>query len=71
VDRKIMRLVLDGYGVREAESGNAMAAAAKKKGSPLHMDRWMAGQDGARAVLSPAFTGLLSDRPLLFYPCSR
>eukprot|EP00048_Salpingoeca_helianthica_P002236 m.55689 g.55689 ORF g.55689 m.55689 type:complete len:600 (+) comp11982_c2_seq1:46-1845(+) len=54
VDRKIMRLVLDGYGLREAESGNAMAAAAKKKGAPLHMDRWMAGQDGAVSMAAEA-----------------
>lgn len=54
VDRKIMRLVLDGYGIRKEESGNAMAAAAKKKGSPLHMDRWMAGEDGAVGVAAEA-----------------
>jgi len=51
-DRKIMRIVLDGYGVREDEYGNAMAQAAKKKGSPLNMDRWMKGEDGA--VYAPA-----------------
>ncbi|MBI3012235.1 MAG: hypothetical protein HYY63_01265, partial [Elusimicrobia bacterium] len=38
-NRKILRILLDGYGVREETSGNAMAEAASRKGSPLLMDR--------------------------------
>eukprot|EP00047_Mylnosiga_fluctuans_P005017 m.237894 g.237894 ORF g.237894 m.237894 type:complete len:604 (+) comp13214_c0_seq1:2-1813(+) len=53
-DRKIMRLVLDGYGIRAEKKGNAMAAAADKKGSALHMDRWMAGEDGAVSAAAEA-----------------
>ncbi|KAA8497012.1 2,3-bisphosphoglycerate-independent phosphoglycerate mutase [Porphyridium purpureum] len=52
--RKIMRIILDGYGVRDDEYGNAMAHAAKKKGSPLHMDRWMNGEDGAVSARAEA-----------------
>ena len=40
--------------MREAKDGNAMALAAERKGAPLHMDRWMAGQDGALHVPAEA-----------------
>lgn len=53
-DRKIMRLVLDGYGLRAEAKGNAMAAAAAKKGAALLMDAWMGGADGAVAVAAEA-----------------
>jgi bisphosphoglycerate-independent phosphoglycerate mutase (AlkP superfamily)/enoyl-CoA hydratase/carnithine racemase len=49
-DRKIIKICLDGYGLRQEREGNAMAAAAERKGSPLHIDRWMAGEDGAIAA---------------------
>jgi len=52
--RKIMRLILDGYGSRKDSNGNAMALAAEKLGKPLHMDRWMTGEDGAIATLADA-----------------
>ena len=52
--RRIMRLILDGYGVRDERDGNAMAAAAERKGAPLAVDRWMAGDDGALAVRAEA-----------------
>ena len=46
--RKLMRLVLDGYGVSDARNEhNAMAEAAKKKAAPLLMDEWQEGKHGA------------------------
>eukprot|EP00899_Mesostigma_viride_P010167 jgi/Mesvir1/19151/Mv01174-RA.1 len=53
-DAKVFKIILDGYGLRDEEYGNAMFAAAQKKGSPLHMDRWMKGEDGALAAPAEA-----------------
>jgi len=52
--RKILRIILDGYGLNEDAYGNAMAQAAIKKGSDLHMDRWMKGEDGAISAAAEA-----------------
>lgn len=47
-ERRIMRLVLDGYGVREEKHGNAMASAAEKRdGKLLCVERWMKGEEDA------------------------
>lgn len=53
-NRKIIRLILDGYGVRDDKFGNVMDKAATALGRPLHMDRWMAGEDGALSVRAEA-----------------
>jgi hypothetical protein len=58
-----MRLVLDGYGIRKDPHGNAMAAAAAKKGSALHMDRWMAGEDGRHSILADIVISFLFSPP--------
>jgi bisphosphoglycerate-independent phosphoglycerate mutase (AlkP superfamily) len=62
VQRRVMRLVLDGYGVRDDAHGNAMIAAAQTRADkrPLCVERWLAGADqavSARAEASGAACG--------------
>jgi bisphosphoglycerate-independent phosphoglycerate mutase (AlkP superfamily) len=62
VQRRVMRLVLDGYGVRDDAHGNAMIAAAQTRADkrPLCVERWLAGADNAvsaRAEASGAACG--------------
>eukprot|EP00823_Brevimastigomonas_motovehiculus_P000332 TRINITY_DN10427_c0_g1_i1.p1 TRINITY_DN10427_c0_g1~~TRINITY_DN10427_c0_g1_i1.p1 ORF type:complete len:617 (-),score=114.15 TRINITY_DN10427_c0_g1_i1:81-1931(-) len=52
--RKIMKLVLDGYGISKPAKDNAMYMASQKKGTSLLIDSWMEGADGAVSTQAEA-----------------